>query len=150
MRKWIKLPRNIEKIKKQKRQWYLKNKKTIRQKQNEYSKKYRKRTENIIKARNTSKIWRQNNPDKRLLQSIRFYNKIKNGNSLVSYKFLLYTWSKAVRKRDDNQCQICGKTNVQSHHIFPKISYPELSLNINNGVTLCVEHHSEITQWGRK
>lgn len=56
----------------------------------------------------------------------------------VEYNFALISWSKTVKNRDNHECQICGsKENIQAHHILHKMKYPELSLNINNGITLC-------------
>lgn len=54
----------------------------------------------------------------------------------------LAQWSKEVRARDNNACCVCGQTEfVQAHHILVKNRYPEYSLDLNNGVSLCVSHH---------
>jgi len=35
-------------------------------------------------------------------------------------------------------CKNCGSTeNLEAHHIQPKTRFPELSLTLDNGVTLC-------------
>jgi len=53
-------------------------------------------------------------------------------------------WVKSVLKRDDYTCQCCekrgGKLNV--HHLNSYANFPELRLDINNGVTLCEKCHS--------
>jgi 5-methylcytosine-specific restriction endonuclease McrA len=60
------------------------------------------------------------------------------------YHAALYAWSKAVRKVTGNYCKICFSTaKLEVHHLFSKTQYPELSLNINNGIVLCRDHHKE-------
>lgn len=50
-------------------------------------------------------------------------------------------WSNFVRERD-GKCQVCGSThNLEAHHIKPKSQKPELSIDVNNGITLCHECH---------
>ena len=60
------------------------------------------------------------------------------------YKSALQAWSRTVKKRDNNTCQICNNSSEHAHHILPKSKYPELSLNPNNGIALCVIHHREV------
>ena len=56
-------------------------------------------------------------------------------------------WRKFVIKRDNNTCQECNtKIGVKHiHHILPWRDYPEseYSLNIDNGITLCIECHKK-------
>ena len=56
----------------------------------------------------------------------------------------LECWSKRVRKRDEMLCVVCGSKADLAHHLFPKKVFPRLSLNTNNGVSLCRLHHREI------
>jgi hypothetical protein len=54
-------------------------------------------------------------------------------------------WTKDVFKRDDYTCQICGvrgKT-INAHHLYNYADYPELRLEISNGVTLCEDCHKK-------
>jgi len=30
---------------------------------------------------------------------------------------------------------------LQAHHIYPKALYPDLALNLDNGIILCCSHH---------
>lgn len=50
-------------------------------------------------------------------------------------------WREAVIARD-KVCQKCGSTkNLEAHHIKPFSMYPELRLDLNNGLTLCRKCH---------
>lgn len=52
-------------------------------------------------------------------------------------------WMNAVRERDNYTCQICLKDcgkHSHSHHILPK-QLAEFRYDINNGITLCFNHH---------
>lgn len=58
-------------------------------------------------------------------------------------------WIKSVFERDDYTCQCCGAKNGQgknvtlnAHHLKNFANYPELRLDINNGITLCSKCHS--------
>lgn len=53
-------------------------------------------------------------------------------------------WARAVKTRDNFQCQICGQTYVQleSHHINSYAYYPDQRYIIDNGVTLCERCHT--------
>lgn len=51
-------------------------------------------------------------------------------------------WSKTVRDRANNKCEICGSTKqVQAHHILKKEFYPLYRYDLNNGIALCMSHH---------
>lgn len=53
----------------------------------------------------------------------------------------LVNWTSKVKKRDNYTCQECGSiTLLQAHHIN---NDPELSLEIDNGITLCFSCHSK-------
>lgn len=63
-------------------------------------------------------------------------------------KNLLKAWVHSVKLRDNYTCQICGKfygefacSKLQAHHILAKNTYPNLIVDINNGVTLCFYDH---------
>ena len=64
--------------------------------------------------------------------------------SKKEYNVALFDWARIIKKRDDNRCQICKQTSkLHAHHIFQKSIHPKLSLNINNGITLCQRCHIE-------
>jgi len=104
---------------------------------------------NRKRMNDTRKIWRKTYPEKGILENrkgdLRILKAIKKFSWSVKHlRFSLYNWAKIVKKRDKQQCQICGsKDNLITHHIFPKAEYPQLCLNVNNGVTLCRDHHLE-------
>ena len=58
-----------------------------------------------------------------------------------SYKII--KWTREVKLRDKNKCQICGETAAEIHHIFSRSKFPKLSNLPNNGISLCLKHHKE-------
>ncbi len=52
-------------------------------------------------------------------------------------------WRKRVFERDGYKCYMCGsdKPRINAHHIIPFSESKELRLDIENGVTLCLECH---------
>ena len=51
-------------------------------------------------------------------------------------------WSKAVKIRDNFECQYCRRqTTLNSHHIFSRRNR-STRWDLNNGITLCVSHHT--------
>ena len=96
--------------------------------------------------------WYRNNPYKRLKS---FQNSVDNISkffklSREKYRWALQAWTESVQKKDNYICQICENKSSQSHHILQKSFYPELSLNINNGVALCDNCHYETHGWRLK
>lgn len=62
-------------------------------------------------------------------------------------------WRNAVFKRDNYTCQKCFKNKVKlnADHIKTWSEHPKLRFDINNGRTLCVNCHKEVTrEWMRK
>ena len=60
------------------------------------------------------------------------------------FKYAIMSWSKTVRKRDNNKCTRCNSTKtLVSHHIWHKAFCPESALDVDNGITLCHDCHME-------
>ena len=50
-------------------------------------------------------------------------------------------WSGQIKTRDGYECQICGNTFApNAHHIIPR-EIKEYRYDLDNGITLCVNHH---------
>ena len=110
----------------QRKKYYIDNKEKFKIYQKEYCQKY---------------------PEKFLGYNIKHLKKCASPFRLSTnqYRYGLMSWTKTIRKLHGEHCVICGSTDrLNSHHIFQKASYPELSLNINNGIPLCHEHHWEL------
>jgi len=60
-------------------------------------------------------------------------------------------WRNAVFARDEHRCQLCKnakkqkKSSLEAHHIKKWIDFPELRFVLSNGISLCKEHHTEVT-----
>ena len=57
-------------------------------------------------------------------------------------------WRRRVRKRDKNKCQMPNckcKRRLQVHHIRGWASAAYLRYDEDNGITLCYDHHKEVT-----
>jgi len=55
-------------------------------------------------------------------------------------------WRKAVYARDHYRCILCLRhmRSFHAHHIKRFVDYPELRLNVDNGVTLCERCHRQV------
>jgi 5-methylcytosine-specific restriction endonuclease McrA len=53
-------------------------------------------------------------------------------------------WAKAIVRRDRYRCIVCSSNKKpQAHHLKSYTRYPELRLDMDNGVTLCRECHKK-------
>lgn len=56
-------------------------------------------------------------------------------------------WRKKVYTRDNHTCQwpnCCSKKRLNAHHIKTWANYPGLRFLVENGITLCYQHHKMI------
>lgn len=87
----------------------------------------------------------EKNPEKTLQRNMRQLEKVGKplGKSSIEYNNALQALSKTVKKQA--KCAICGiEIDLKAHHIFYKSSYPKMSLNMNNVIVLCQQHHYEV------
>lgn len=76
-----------------------------------------------------------------------------NDNLLFRASKEFKAWRKSVFKRDNYTCQKCGSKstgNLEAHHIKDFALYPELRLDINNGLSLCKDCHRKTDNYGFK
>lgn len=98
-------------------------------------------------------IWRKNNPTYQSKWAknnpVNIYKSAKKYAEKYSSfytKMSLKAWGDVI-KHIWNNCIICGSTEkLEAHHVKPKAQFPELALEIDNGITLCKKCHNEITQ----
>jgi predicted restriction endonuclease len=56
-------------------------------------------------------------------------------------------WRKSVYSRDEHTCQwpnCFSKKKINAHHIKTWAHYPALRFIVDNGITLCYQHHKMI------
>ncbi len=54
-------------------------------------------------------------------------------------------WKREVKRRDGKKCRQCPEASyLHAHHIKPRSKYPELALELDNGITLCGNHHARL------
>ena len=55
-------------------------------------------------------------------------------------------WRREVRQRDGDACRVCRvQLNLHIHHIRPLERYPDFATELDNGITLCGNHHALLT-----
>lgn len=101
---------------------------------------------NSNKRKQQHKKWVKENPIKVI--NIMQRHLIKHGSTFnmgsMEYLYCLTRWAKLVKELDNHMCKLCGsKENLNAHHIQPKQDFPELSLDLDNGITLCKKCHGK-------
>ena len=159
---------NKEKLDKVNKTWANNNKERrlqIQQKyrdNNDYDKEYYKshkeqHNERMVKWRKNNKSYvsdynkkyRKEHPEKKLKSDKKSLNKLLTKSNYPHIKGTLElesayrSWANSVKKRNDYECVICGGEGKIAHHLFHKSKYPNISLNVENGITLCNSCHGE-------
>jgi len=148
------IQQNKDRLKKWQSDWYQRNKQRLQEKGINYYHNHRKERKQYAREQyqNNKSYYNQysnqhckDHPEIYLKSKKKTIGKIGRifDKSFDSMYFALKSWSKSVRKRDNNQCQICGIMSDHAHHIFHKRFYPQLALNLNNGISLCIKCHNE-------
>ena len=73
----------------------------------------------------------------------------RNKHATIEYQ----QWRLVIFQRDSWTCQKCGQRGgkLQAHHILNFDQYPEIRLDVNNGITFCIKCHKEFHKiYGRK
>lgn len=68
-------------------------------------------------------------------------SKYRKENRKIKY------WRISVFERDNYTCKMCNKrgcVNLNAHHIIPYSLCVEKRLDINNGITLCIDCHKKV------
>ena len=107
----------------------------------------------VAKARSKSLVRRKRSTKKKARPKLR-----RKPRTYVEAKALYGTkeykdWRKSVIERDGRQCQMCGQVGgrLEVHHIRPKYLYPELTLEVKNGIVLCYFcHQDRVTKFEEK
>ena len=106
----------------------------------------KKRLTNKDEINEYQRQWKKDNPQK--VNSYKINSFIKNGGSPHRYSHALRAWSKLVKSRDNNTCQVCRITkqskDLHAHHFIYKAVCPNISMSISNGITLCIPCHKEL------
>ena len=56
-------------------------------------------------------------------------------------------WHKGVKERDKWACILCGhNSRCVAHHLNSYMAHPKERYTLENGVTLCRQHHKEFHQ----
>lgn len=65
-------------------------------------------------------------------------------NQRIRWSFEMKEWKRSVFNRDNFTCQVCNEPysgKLNAHHINPFAKFPELRMDVDNGMTLCQPCH---------
>jgi len=124
------------------KRWQKNNPERVKEIQKKFSK--------TIKAKIIRKRYWSSDKGKKLQKKSNLFRTIRLAKKFADIdprimNLLLRSWSILVKERDKG-CVICGIKNENSiaHHILYKSKYPQLALNLNNGMELCRNHSKEL------
>jgi 5-methylcytosine-specific restriction endonuclease McrA len=76
--------------------------------------------------------------------NLQAYNDLLVDNTFTFSNQQLHNWANKVMRRSHN-CKACNTlNNLTAHHILNKSDYPQLALDVSNGITLCKTCHEEL------
>lgn len=71
--------------------------------------------------------------------------KYKGNDRKRKERYDVKIWRQSVFQRDGFKCQQCGaKRDLNAHHIKPWSEYPDLRLELSNGISLCETCHAKV------
>jgi len=78
-------------------------------------------------------------------RQVKFFKGQKQGNN-KNYRVHQKEWANLIKERDEGTCLICGEKHgiMIAHHEIPVIVNEILSLDLDNGLTLCKKCHTHI------
>jgi 5-methylcytosine-specific restriction endonuclease McrA len=128
--------RKISLANKGKRAW---NKGLLGDKSHLWGRKHSEKTKQLIGALKKGKPLLSLSKDK----SIWWKGGITPINQLIRTSRKYKAWRQSVFERDNYTCKLCGKRGVElnANHIKRFVDYPDLRMDINNGITLCKPCH---------
>ena len=118
-----------EEIKAYRKQYHKDHRDKINERQKQYDKDHREEI----------KQYKKDHPEVGLKAQKKLFKKL----GCTPYQIMAWSW--VIRK--GKNCSYCDSDkNLHAHHLLSKSRYPDLKLNENNGIPLCVtchrEHHS--------
>lgn len=81
---------------------------------------------------------------KQIIENAKIKRKNRNKSKKVVGTKEYKQFRESILKRDNYKCQMCGSDfRLQVHHIKSKSQYPELIMDKDNCITLCLTCHSK-------
>ncbi len=144
-------PENKGRIKERNQRWYEENKEAVIERQVAYNRRNKEhinqrrrqyRQDNLEAMREKERAHARSEQGKAVRR--RYLQRLKFSNAKISTRTLT-AWATQIKERDGWICQECGSTeNLHAHHIKPKVEFPELALDLDNGIALCEQCHDGI------
>lgn len=130
--------KNKEKLDKYHKKYYWNNKEKILEHRREF---YQENKERLSRDR---RRYNRDHPEiilktnkKQLEKTGKIFDMTSN-----EYMYAINSWSSTIKKLDNHMCKNCNSTKkLNAHHLKPKTDFPKLSLELDNGITLCKECH---------
>lgn len=114
--------------------------------QNNYQKEYRKIHPKVKSLVNEymNRIKNKKFKEREYRSVNEYYEKLGSKFNMTDNQYVcaLDLWAIDIKTLDNYMCKNCDTIeNLNAHHIVPKKDFPELSFDLDNGVTLCDNCH---------